>query len=296
MADDAQLMISAAQEVIHLWPEGPPDPLPNVGPEQTYRWPAAGRDNTLMLRNVTDPTLTVFAPQPGKANGTGVVVCPGGGWRILAWEHEGVELAHWLAEHGYTAFLLKYRVMATPDDPEVFKAGIAASNAALDAKRPASEAPRSLMRAMTSKSMLKAVDVAATDGRRAVAIVRERARDWGVDPAKVGMIGFSAGAFLCTDVAMDPQGPPLAFVAPIYGGETLKAEVFKELGNSRVDLLLMLDHSLDQAFSKGTGGGLGAVQRPELLGFPRFDLPLEITGKEILNGGLAAFAASSSWA
>ena len=73
---------------------------------------------------------------------------------------------------------------------------------------------------MTSKSMLKAVDVAATDGRRAVAIVRERARDWGVDPAKVGMIGFSAGAFLCTDVAMDPQGPPLAFVAPIYGGET----------------------------------------------------------------------------
>ena len=220
MADDAQLMISAAQEVIHLWPEGPPDPLPNVGPEQTYRWPAAGRDNTLMLRNVTDPTLTVFAPQPGKANGTGVVVCPGGGWRILAWEHEGVELAHWLAEHGYTAFLLKYRVMATPDDPELFKAGIAASNAALDAERPASEAPRSLMRAMTSKSMLKAVDVAATDGRRAVAIVRERARDWGVDPAKVGMIGFSAGAFLCTDVAMDPQGPPLAFVAPIYGGET----------------------------------------------------------------------------
>jgi len=138
MADDAHL-ISAAQEVIHLWPDGPPDPLPNVGPEATYRWAAAGRENTLMLRNVSDPTLTVFTPDPGKANGVGVVVCPGGGWRILAWEHEGVDLANWLAQRGYTAFLLKYRVMATPDDPEEFKAGIAASNKALDAPRPASE-------------------------------------------------------------------------------------------------------------------------------------------------------------
>ena len=219
MADDAPL-ISAAQEVIHLWPEGAPNPLPKVGPEATYRWPAAGRENTLMLRNVSDPTLTVFAPKPGAANGVGVVVCPGGGWRILAWEHEGVDQANWLAERGYTAFLLKYRVMATPDDPEVFKAGIAASNKELDAPRPASEAPRSLMAVIRGETMHKAIDVAAADGRRAVAIIRERAKDWGVDPAKVGMVGFSAGAFLAADVAMDPRAPPLAFVAPIYGGET----------------------------------------------------------------------------
>jgi len=219
MADDAQL-ISVAQEVIQLWPDGPPNPLPNVGPEATYRWPAAGRDNTLMLRNVSEPTLTVFAPETGKSNGVGVVVCPGGGWRILAWEHEGVDLAHWLAERGYTAFLLKYRVMATPDDPAVFEASIPGSNKQLNAPRPASQSPRSLMGVIRDETMLKAIDVAAMDGRRAVAIVRERAKDWGVDPAKVGMIGFSAGAFLAADVAMDPQGPPLAFVAPIYGGET----------------------------------------------------------------------------
>jgi len=219
MADDAQL-ISAAQEVIHLWPDGPPDPLPGVGSETTYRWPAAGRDDTLMLRNVSNPTLTVFAPEPGKANGVGVIVCPGGGWRILAWEHEGVELGHWLAERGYTACLLKYRVQATPDDPEVFKAGIAASNKQLDTPRKASKSPRSLVDVIRDETTLKAIDVAAADGRRAVAIVRERAKDWGVDPARVGMVGFSAGAFLCADVAMDPQAPPLAFVAPIYGGET----------------------------------------------------------------------------
>jgi dienelactone hydrolase len=218
MADDAQL-ISAAQEVIHLWPEGPPDPLTDVGPETSYRWPAAGRD-TQMLRNVVDPTLTVFAPDAGKANGIGVVVAPGGGWRILAWEHEGVDLAHWLAERGYTAFLLKYRVRGTVVDPEAFAAGVPAANSQLNAPRPASEAPRSLMAMIQDDKTNKAIAAAATDGHRALEIIRERAGDWGVDPARIGMIGFSAGAFLTVDLAMDPQGPPLAFIAPIYGGET----------------------------------------------------------------------------
>jgi len=220
MADDAQL-IGAAHEVIRLWPDGPPDPLPDVGPEATYRWPAAGRENTLMLRNVSEPTLTVFAPQPGAANGVGVVVCPGGGWRILAWEHEGVDMAHWLAERGYTAFLLKYRVMGTPVEPAAFEAAIAAMNNQLAAPRAAADAPRSVLSLIgDDERTLKAMEVAAADGRRAVAIVRERATDWGVDPEKVGMVGFSAGAFLVADVAMDPQAAPLAFVAPIYGGET----------------------------------------------------------------------------
>jgi len=219
MADDAQL-ISAAQEVIHLWPDGPPDPLPNAGPETTYRWPAAGRDNTLMLRNVSDPTLTVFAPEQGKANGIGVIVAPGGGWRILAWEHEGVELAHWLAERGYTAFLLKYRVRSTPVDPEAFAAGVPAANSQLNEPRPAAKAPRSLMGMIQDEKTNQAIAAAATDGHRALEIIRERADDWGVDPARIGMVGFSAGAFLTVDLAINPQGPPLAFIAPIYGGET----------------------------------------------------------------------------
>jgi dienelactone hydrolase len=218
MADDAQL-ISAAQEVIHLWPEGPPDPLEGVGPEAMYIWPAAGRD-TQMLRNVTDPTLTVFTPAKGNANGIGVVVAPGGGWRILAWEHEGVDLANWLAERGYTAFLLKYRVRGTVVDPEAFAAGIPATNKELDAPRPAAAAPRSLMGIITDEKTNRAIAAAATDGHRALEIIRERAGDWGVDPARIGMVGFSAGAFLTVDLAMDPKGPQLAFIAPIYGGET----------------------------------------------------------------------------
>jgi acetyl esterase/lipase len=62
--------------------------------------------------------------------------------------------------------------------------------------------------------------IAAKDGRRAVEIVRERAVEWSIDPNRIGMTGFSAGAFLVTDLAMDPRGAPLAFIAPIYGGET----------------------------------------------------------------------------
>ena len=75
-----------------------------------------------MLRNVSDAVADRFRPGAGKANGIGVIVAPGGGWRILAWEHEGIDLAKWLAARGYTAFLLKYRVMGTPHDPEAFAA------------------------------------------------------------------------------------------------------------------------------------------------------------------------------
>jgi len=108
--------------------------------------------------------------------------------RVLAWEHEGVEPARWLAARGYTAFLLKYRVRGTPPDPAEFAAVVG--------------------------------EIAAEDGRRAVEVVRRSATEWGVKADRLGMVGFSAGAFLAADVGMDPRAAPLAFLAPIYGGET----------------------------------------------------------------------------
>jgi acetyl esterase/lipase len=220
MADDAHADLQAAQEIIPLWPQGAPRSIPDVGPEASYGGPPGIAVNTLMLRNISEPTLTVFKPAPGKANGVGVVVCPGGGWRILAWEHEGLDTARWFAERGYTAFLLKYRVMGTPVDPAVFEAAMTAMNNQLAAPLAALKAPRAFHDLVKDAAVDHAREVAADDGRRAVQIVRERAAEWGVQPGKVGMIGFSAGAFLVADVAMDTQGPPLAFVAPIYGGET----------------------------------------------------------------------------
>jgi hypothetical protein len=87
--------------VIRLWPDGPPSKREGVGPEIEFRGPVGTAGDAAMLRNVSEPTLTVF--RPAKPNGTGVIVCPGGGWKILAWEHEGIDVAKWLTAHGYTA-------------------------------------------------------------------------------------------------------------------------------------------------------------------------------------------------
>lgn len=218
MADDASTRLKVADEVIRLWPEGPPRTLPNVGPESVFRQSAGGGPDTDMLRNVSDPTMTVFRPDAAKANGVGVIVAPGGGWRILAWEHEGIDMARWLAERGYTAFLLKYRLSGTPADPAEFAANMAKLNDRIAGPIPAAKAPRTLADLIRDEGVTYAREIAADDGRRALELIRERAGEWGVE--RVGMIGFSAGAFLAADVAMDPGGAPLAFAAPIYGGET----------------------------------------------------------------------------
>jgi dienelactone hydrolase len=206
-------------EVIRLWPDGPPSTLEDVGPEIEFRGPAGLAADTTMLRNVSEPTLTVF--RPAKPNGVGVIVCPGGGWRILAWEHEGTDVVDWLTAHGYTAFLLKYRVRGTPVAQADYDAEMLQMISKIDMTRTAKTAFRAMGEAVPPELFMDGRSVAADDGRRAVAIVRERAKQWDVDPAKIGMLGFSAGAFLVADVALDPRAAPLEFVAPIYGGETL---------------------------------------------------------------------------
>lgn len=208
-------------QIVILWPDGPPMTIAGVAAESSYAGPPGLAVGTMMLRNISEPTLTVVRPYPVRANGRSVVICPGGGWRILAWQHEGLEVAQWFANRGFTAFLLKYRVMGTPADQAEFEAIMARMNASLAAAIPAAEAPRA-MRDLTrdEPNYVQARDIAAEDGRRAIEIVRARAAEWDIDPAQVGMIGFSAGAFLTMDVAVDPRAAPLAFVAAIYGGET----------------------------------------------------------------------------
>jgi acetyl esterase/lipase len=208
----------ARRPVIRLWPSGPPLSIAGVGPEARFEAPAADGVDTAMLRNVSDASLTVFQPAPGKVNGTGVIVAPGGAWLILAWEYEGLDLARWLAARGFTAFLLKYRLNPTPPDPADFNDIMAEMNSRLSDTLPAAQAPRALAEMMGDEAAQLAREVAAEDGRRALQLVRDGAADWGVRPDRVGMIGFSAGAFLTVDVAMG--GAPLAFAGAIYGGET----------------------------------------------------------------------------
>jgi acetyl esterase/lipase len=212
-------MSHAPDEVIRLWPEGPPSKLEGVGPEIEFRGPVGIAGDTTMLRNVSEPTLSVYRPE--KPNGVGVIVCPGGGWRILAWEHEGTDVAHWLTALGYTAFLLKYRVRGTPAAQADFDAEMVKLMSQIDLKRRDRTAFRAMGEVVPYETIRAAREAAAEDGRQAIAIVRSRAKEWDLDLSKIGMIGFSAGAFLVADVAVDPRAAPLAFVAPIYGGETL---------------------------------------------------------------------------
>src|SRR5258708_17601523 len=142
MADD--LGTTTIQPVIPLWPDGPPGGRPHAAPEIAFESQDGAGAPSTMLRNISQASLTVFVPDPARANGTGVIVCPGGGWRILAWNHEGLEVARWLTERGYAAFLLKSAVMATPADPAAFEAAMAAESAALSQPRPSAEAPRRL--------------------------------------------------------------------------------------------------------------------------------------------------------
>lgn len=105
--------VSAAEPVtVELWPQGTPEPpKAELGPEKEL----ARGDGVVRITNVTRPMLTIFRPE--QPNGTAVVVCPGGGYGILAYEHEGTQVCDFLVRHGITAILLKYRVPASPREP-----------------------------------------------------------------------------------------------------------------------------------------------------------------------------------
>ena len=209
-----------AAEILRLWPDGPPTEIEGMPPESAYLVKAGVAQGTSFLRNTSDPTLSVFTPKEGTSNGAGVIVAPGGGWTILAWSHEGLDVVKWLTDAGYTAFLLKYRVQASDPDQEKFEAAMASMDGLHSIPLPTASRPKAIGDVISTKEYLQACEAAADDGRRAIAMARELAPKYGLRADALGMIGFSAGAFLAVDVALDPRGEQLAFIAPIYGGET----------------------------------------------------------------------------
>ena len=151
---------STAHQTIPLWPHGAPGAPTNLPPEADMTTPkdnlVAGRP-VIRLGNVTNPTLTLYSPRKNNT-GAAIVVFPGGAYRILAIDLEGTEVCSWLNSKGITCVLVKYRVPGTGPYPK--------SPAALE------------------------------DAQRAVGIVRSHAADWHIDPHRVGVLGFSAGAHL----------------------------------------------------------------------------------------------------
>jgi len=165
-----------------------------------------------MARNITTATLTPFFPAPGTANGAAVIVAPGGGFSWLSMGNEGWEVAEALAKQGITAFVLKYRLNPTPESLGDFSAWMnrprtpaPPSAAASDGSTP----PRPPQRDLSNQ---------LEDAEAAYAMIIDRAKEWGVDTNRIGMIGFSAGAGLTMHSTLHSKTMKLAFIGPIYGG------------------------------------------------------------------------------
>jgi acetyl esterase/lipase len=173
------MTVSVAQstpQVVHLWPSGTAT-LQGTG-EKEITEPANPQPGQRInsIKNVHNPSIEVHLPPPEKATGTAIVVAPGGGHRQLVWGSEGTDVAAWLNGLGIAAFILKYRLAQTPNYHYTVEAE------------------------------------ALQDTQRAIRIVRSRAKEWGVDPARVGILGFSAGGALAAlaDIRFDRGNPNAA--------------------------------------------------------------------------------------
>jgi len=165
-----------------------------------------------MARNITKATLTPFLPEPGKANGTAVIVAPGGGFSWLSLGNEGWEVAEALAKQGVAAFVLKYRLNPTPEKLEDFMAWMNRPRTPAPAPTDGSKAPT------PPPAPQRNLDNQLQDAEAAYAMIINRAQEWGVDTKRIGMIGFSAGAGLTMHSTLHSKTMKLAFIGPIYGG------------------------------------------------------------------------------
>src|SRR5262249_43290090 len=158
--------------VVELWPGKAPDEPRDIGPETVRMSPKLSKkevevtEPTRLVTNVSKPTITIYRPAKDKDTGAAILICPGGGYWNLYWELEGEEVAAWLNSQGVTGIILKYRVPRRPDDTK-----------GEPARRP------------------------LQDAQRAVSLVRSRATDWGIDPNRIGIVGFSAGGHLALATA-----------------------------------------------------------------------------------------------
>ncbi len=167
----------AAEEpqVVPLWPSGAPGSEGKTEPEVVAEQGKNGVHDRHISR-VHNPTLTVYLPPRDKATGAAVVICPGGGHRFLAIDHEGYDVAKYLNSIGVAGIVLKYRL------------------------------------ARTEGAGYKVEDHALADARRAMRLVRSHADDWGIDPKRVGLMGFSAGGELAAleGTKLEPASPGAA--------------------------------------------------------------------------------------
>lgn len=194
----ASNVLAATNETIRLWPGDAPGTETWKMQERVLQIPTKESGTLSLVSDITVPTLTVVRPGEGKGNGTALIICPGGGFKFLSWESEGMEVARWAADRGITAFVLKYRVrMADSGD-----------TGAADRK--------------TFEDHLKAgkpkIDIARADAVQAIRHLRTDANKYGIARDRIGLMGFSAGAMTTLSVVLkaDAENRP-NFAGSIYG-------------------------------------------------------------------------------
>ncbi|HLK15900.1 MAG TPA: alpha/beta hydrolase [Fimbriimonadaceae bacterium] len=175
--------------------------LPEATAEESWH----SQYGSKFARNVSVATLTPFLPSKASATGAAVIVAPGGGFRTLSMENEGWNVARALARKGVAAFVLKYRLNPTPPDMAGFEASM---------RQMFSGAPR---RPAGPRDPSLALAPQLPDTRAAFELIRSRAKEWNIDPDKVGMIGFSAGAMLTLSTTLYAGDVAPAFIGIIYG-------------------------------------------------------------------------------
>jgi len=228
MLDEAERVIDAeitksapdGAEVWRIWPGNgvPPGSEAWNWTERTAQVPWTNVPR-LYARNVVVPTVTVHRPAPGTANGTALVVAPGGAFHFLMMEHEGHDMARWLAGLGITALVLKYRLLRTPDDDAAMLEFRSELHKRLDKPSQTDTAPpgREFMR---ETRML-----GEEDGRQAIRFARAHAKDFGIEPDKIGIVGYSAGGGVAMGAAMSHDAdsrPDYAIgIYPAWRGELL---------------------------------------------------------------------------
>lgn len=182
-------------EVVRIWPGQAPGTTDWRAPEEAADVTLPNVGKIHVITNVTVPTLTIFRPSARRKNGTAMIVLPGGSFRALAWDVDGVETAQWLASKGVTAFLLKYRVRP-PQKGETFGQTLEDFSRATRERRA----------------------IVVEDAEQAIRFVRLHAGQYAVVQDRVGIIGFSAGAMATVEVALTKDaGSRPNFAVSMYG-------------------------------------------------------------------------------
>ena len=208
--------VAQAPEEIRLWPDKAPGSENWTRPEVITASPAGDRT----ISNVSDPTVTVFLPPQASATATAVVIAPGGALRVLGWDNEGVKAAQWLNSKGIAALVLKYRTLQTTAD----------AGRGRGATRPgvggAAAGPRKELEIRNGNAnpepddpaLREVLRMGIDDAQQALRLARRNAAAWRIDPARIGIMGFSAGGGIPVGTALAERTDASPdFLVSLYG-------------------------------------------------------------------------------